>query len=262
MNWYTQFSSSTRSGSNRGSVVTEFAIVLPLLLVFFVGISGLGQLLNHVTWISQTTYAAAMFAADIPAQAGPAKVETETERLASLQSRGQVTGDWSPPVYFEGQITGKPIVSVTVPTAHVSPFLRTFFTTDVSVSVAAPYLVPNQTAFAGFNDFGNPPGAGCVGFQCNPPSPPYNPPKKILEVTRYDGAYGGLGDFQLKDDGAQALVDDFAAGLEGGASFEELMEKYGESEYFSNPDVVSAINTLGSIDSKLSTGSTGSALAD
>ena len=170
---------SSKQANNDGSVLLEFAIVLPLLLVFFLGISGIGQLLGHVTWISQTTYAAAMFAADVPQPDGAAKVELETNRLSTVQNRGQVSGQWDAPVYFNGEFTGKPIVSVSVP-AHVTPLLNSMFGADVGVSVAAPYLVPNQSGFAAYGDYGNPPGTvTCVGAACNPVLP-YNPGIKGL----------------------------------------------------------------------------------
>ncbi|MBN8547769.1 MAG: pilus assembly protein [Deltaproteobacteria bacterium] len=168
----------------KGSVLLEFAIVVPLLVVFFLGISGIGQLLGHVTWISQTTYAAALFAADVPQPDGPAKVQQATERLSEAQNRGQVSGDWNAPVYTVGQITGKPIVSVSVP-ANVSPLVSAMFSSSIGVSVAAPYLVPSQAAFAGFNDFANPSGiVTCYAASCNPIAP-YNP--GIRKITTLPG---------------------------------------------------------------------------
>ena len=250
MNFLNSHSSSGSQANDEGSVLTEFAIVLPLLVVFFLGISGLGQLLGHVTWISQTTYAAAMFAADVPQADGAARVEIETARLKEAQSRGQVAGTWDAPVYFNGGITGKPIVSVSVP-AHVSPFMRTFFATEVGVSVAAPYLVPNQAAFAGFGDFGNPQGAGCSGASCNPIDPPYIPGIKELDVRGAD--IEGFPPVAGLSEGADNFINDFQEALKSGSSYEDLMEKFGESEYMYIPEVGETIKNLAPKDGKSAT---------
>lgn len=242
MNCDKSFGSSVRKIGEAGSVITEFAIVLPLLVVFFLGISGMGQLLGHVTWISQTTYAAALFAADVPQSDGAAKVQSETARLKGIQARGQVTGTWDAPIYFNGAITGKPIVSVSVP-AHVSPFMRTFFATDVGVSVAAPYLVPNQATFAGLGDYGNATGAGCVGVACNPVIPPYNPGTKELEIRKLTGE-GFAPVSSLKDPASEAIAKSFSDALNGGSNYSDLLSKYSDAGLLTDPELVNYINGL------------------
>jgi len=213
----TPYTGLNHAAGDRGSVLTEFVIVVPLLLVFFLGITGVGQLVGNVTWISQTTYAGARLGADLPHADGPGRVATETGRLKELQYRGQIAnqqGNWTVVTsYSTGAVTGKPIVNVSVD-ARISPLAKAFLPMDIGVSVAAPYLVPNQSLFAGLNDFANPAGVpgvqACATLACNTVAPYVPLPAPVAVVNT---AGDGSSDPDFDPDYIATIYNDFVAAL-------------------------------------------------
>lgn len=172
-------SNKSLSENQLGGVLTEFVIVIPMLIVFFLCLVGTGQLLGHLTWVSQASYIGAVAGASTSQITAPDTIEAKLEQLRDLQNRGQVPAGQSwdvNPTFYNGAITGKPIVTVDV-SADVTSISHAIVPMNLGVGVAAPYLVPNPEQFAGLNNFGNPPGVqgcplgGCVGGGSGPTNP-------------------------------------------------------------------------------------------
>lgn len=163
----------------QGSVTSEFAIVLPLLVVFFLGVAGVGQLLGHSTWLAQATFTGAMAGTALPVDTGPVSIEANITTLKDLQSRGQIKGGdaWDVQTNYYTAPSGKPYLIVRA-SAQVSPITKAIIPMNLGVSVAAPYLVPDANLFANLGTFQNPPAPqGCSGTDCVKPAP-YNPKEK------------------------------------------------------------------------------------
>lgn len=208
--------------AEQGSVISEFAILVPMLLVFFLGLIGVGQLLGHLTWVSQTTYAGALLGADIPQNEGPTKILTQSMRLKALQDRGQISSQAADfavnTVYTNGSVTGKPIINVSIGARNVSAIAKAVLPMNLDVSVAAPYLVPNQSLFSTYSDFSNPPGVtGCTGIGCGGATGTGPVKVKALEFypetfadSQSDGKYfvdkAAAGEKVVADSGSGGLV--------------------------------------------------------
>jgi hypothetical protein len=229
-----RFSALNQNKSKQsGSVLTEFAILVPMLVVFFLGLVGIGQLLGQVTWIAQTAYSGAVFAADTPREEGPAKVRAETAKLKALQYRGQINptspnGGWTVQTnYSSGALTGQPIITVNV-NAHISPIVRSIMQTDIGASAVMPLLVPGMDQFAGMYSFANPTSlTGCPIDGCvtktnydTPKDPKLAVDDPVKDQDKYTENFvqevvKSLEDASLQNDPESALKD--------------VIEKYSES---------------------------------
>lgn len=150
-------------------MLTEFVVIIPMLIVFFFGILGSGQLIGNLTWISQASYIGAVSGSGMAQTTAADAIRTNLERLRSLQSHGQVDAgaNWNvTPAIFAGPVTQKPVIRVDV-NANINRLSQAITSSGLGVGVVAPYLVPNVSQFAGLNSFANPAGVGgCSGASC------------------------------------------------------------------------------------------------
>ncbi len=202
-----------------GGVLTEFVIVIPMLLVFFVGIMSAGQMLGQLSWLSQATYIGAVSGTSSATTNVQDTIKNNIERLRDLQSLRQVDTDSTWQVHStisNGTFSGKPIVTVDV-TAHVSPLMQSFIPTNLGASAAAAYLVPNPAQFASLNNFANPSGlSGCPIGGC---PAAVNPPPKW-----YFGGYSANSNTDYLD----YLMSEGKLDKEGALKTLDLLSKYNE----------------------------------
>ena len=163
-----------KAQSPNGSVLTEFAVVLPMLLFLTTGLLALGQLLGQLSWISQASYISTMSGADDTTTDGPASIRAKADLIKSYQLKDQVNGSWNvEPSYSAGPLTGRPILTVKID-ANISPLMKTIFPMDLEVYSASALLLTSSNAT--YTTFGNPSGLpSCPQSGC-PVIPPKSPP--------------------------------------------------------------------------------------
>ena len=82
-------------GSARGSVLTEMVVVLPLCLLFMIGMLEVGRLLAQYSWVQQTTYNAAILGSGLTTTDVVASPEVVANSL--FNKLNQAKGNMSQP---------------------------------------------------------------------------------------------------------------------------------------------------------------------
>jgi|GEM_PF-5108080 len=80
--------------NNLGAVMSEFVIIVPLLVIFLTGILEFGRTLNQVAWLSQTSYEAARVGGNSAAPQGQAAMTRVANLYYDLLGR-ELEGDSS-----------------------------------------------------------------------------------------------------------------------------------------------------------------------
>jgi len=106
-------SSTIRRANSRcsGAALSEFAIVLPLLVIFLTGLLELGRTINQMAWLSQTSYEAARAAGNTAGPQGQVAVQNVGNLYYSLFAK-DLEGD---PTNLQGEyLPAKRMVRVTL----------------------------------------------------------------------------------------------------------------------------------------------------
>ena len=138
-----------RAGAERGAALVEFALSLPLILLFLAGIYDLGRVQSQMNTVSQIAYQVAVIGATNPRITGDITMEQQGAKILSLVDREtsyfNATPTLAPPPegfttrYF--QESGRWFVTATV-RGNLNSYFRWIFPPlfSISVSVTAPYL--------------------------------------------------------------------------------------------------------------------------
>lgn len=135
-------SPSIKVNSDRGAVLAEAAIAIPFLIVVMSGLLGAGRLLSQLTWLNQTLYHAALLGSQNVAGSGEQKMVRRALNLCEFQDAALISDCGLAGTYVLGG-SANPHVEVTL-NAAVRPLKANLpVKIDLSLRVAAPYLVPN-----------------------------------------------------------------------------------------------------------------------
>ena len=156
----------TEPGGQKAVSIVEFVVVLPLLVLFFIGIFELGRKLGQINWLSQTTFNAAYVGAGAPG--GEVSRVEDTKKLAaelffaSRYGEFKSAPDFTPTfvVSFDDQ---KDYVAVQFQ-GDLRPLLSAVFGLNVQVASYLPYLGPGEIKYSG--EFENP-----ATHYCSQPPP-------------------------------------------------------------------------------------------
>lgn len=142
-----------------GASIVEFALFIPILILFFLGLVELGRLLSQITWVGQTAYQAVMIGGETSDVIGAAVMAKRVEELSELQD-SQLTDQLNfidPPVYDEENQT----VSVRLG-GEVNQLLNAPIDLGLNISVVGPTLTSSNPPPEGLDEPSNP---SCV-FYC------------------------------------------------------------------------------------------------
>lgn len=155
---------------DKGGVLIEMSVVLPLCLLFLLGILELGRVLAQYSWVQQTTYNAALLGSGLTStniEAAP--VTTAGNLFAHLNaSKGALTEPGISASYNEGSVIGvNDTVSITIQSDL--NLLTNFFPIKLNNTTTAPSVTvfyPPQI----LTEFGNGNGEfyDCDGNLCAP----------------------------------------------------------------------------------------------
>ncbi|RMG42208.1 MAG: hypothetical protein D6719_06990 [Candidatus Dadabacteria bacterium] len=70
-----------------GGAILEFLVVLPILLLFFIGLTELGRLFSSYVWVSQNTYLATLTGTEMHEDVGPEASRNTYEKLYQVQNK-------------------------------------------------------------------------------------------------------------------------------------------------------------------------------
>ena len=153
-----------------GAVLVEFALVIPVMFLFLSGVLEFGNYLAQTSWLAQTAYNSAMKGAETP-DLGTARSDEVKERFnklwAFVNARSVVKGHVEAMNQVDIDSNGiNDLVRVRI-TGSILPLLPQIFPfkLPISVEVAAPILLLQNTNFGLTNNFQNPSSSSM--YRCN-----------------------------------------------------------------------------------------------
>ncbi len=153
------------ASSSHGGVIVECLLVLPLLLLIFGGILGLGRAYAQLTWVSNSSYEVALSGAGNPEGAmGESAAAARNTLLGQLPYYKLVAApSIGSPLY--NQFPSEPLLNNTVLVRLNAelPLLFTRWVTNFQVDTVLPILVLGQGNSGDLTRFQN---ASCL-YDCN-----------------------------------------------------------------------------------------------
>ncbi|WKZ57046.1 MAG: pilus assembly protein [Bdellovibrionota bacterium] len=157
----------TKSKSHcHGAALVEFAIVLPLLILFIQILMHIGWAFTQLTWVSQTTYHVAMVGSENPVNGGQGPMLGRKDFLEQIQNRW-MHGPLGDAIEYDEENS-----TVAVTLNGQVPAILWAFTQGMGVRVTAPVLVAGDGEVGDLNRFVNPdPFYDCEGNECEGSGP-------------------------------------------------------------------------------------------
>jgi len=172
-----------------GASIVEFMIILPLLLLLFIGLFEVGRMMAQVETLSQGLCSAALFGAGLPGTTAERKDLTEKMAYRLFDSSVKKEFDQNPPVTptFEAQfdsITNSVRLSFQ---GVLRVILPAFFSREMTRQCIVPELGPGALEYS--ENFTNPSPPFCSlderTVPCPPTDPGNPPPTPIILCTTH-----------------------------------------------------------------------------
>ncbi len=165
------FAEKTRKNSERGAALAEFAVVLPLILIFLTGITELNQVFDRISGQSRITYEAVLTSG----QVDPDIVTDAVQYTYDMMNKGYADH------LAQSELVGNPEFDLPNQTVKIStraqliPFLPKIIPLNFNISYIGPQLrslAQSTTDLESFSNDGIGPFYDCHG---NPTSNPLEP---------------------------------------------------------------------------------------
>jgi len=186
----------SREKTQAGAALVEFAIVVPLVVIFLTGLLVAGRTIQTIPWVMQTCYEAMRLGADTFAGQRETK-ERFNLLFANHVQRGEIDPQYGlePNVeYYE--VNGDHFVRVST-TANVKPLGHTTgLVVPLNLYVVGPHLARSEPALGDLDDFPGPNDcleAVCQGGMATPPRLPF----VLGGGSDKPGSTGGPADFEV-----------------------------------------------------------------
>ncbi|MBN8547766.1 MAG: pilus assembly protein [Deltaproteobacteria bacterium] len=144
----------------RGGVITECVLVIPVMLVLFTGLTELGRTFSQINWVANISYEVAMVGASVSETAGGALAMDGRYAQLSAIPYYKVTlpSDPTSKVYNQTDlhVSGQPPRSVEVAIHATLPTLLSHVSPTFDVRATAPILVLSNVLPGGLSTFSNP----------------------------------------------------------------------------------------------------------
>lgn len=153
-----------RKRSIYGGVLIEFALSIPLLAVFLVGIISSGRLFQQVATVGQAAFLGAQFGTQITNQSDLAQVPFQVERILNLQVKKPIIplqfqcsdnmGRCNNGIFWNPSTTGEDAKTLRVKVNGVMEIL--YNSIDINLEVVAPILLIDQSGITNLNELDTP----------------------------------------------------------------------------------------------------------
>jgi len=155
---------ATSYKAQKGSVLVEFTLVLPLLLILFVGILELGRALNETSWLIQASYQSAKLGSESPRSYGEQAMSSRGLLMSQLQNKFVDTDSINiTPEYLDDDLVS---TSISGKLNVLTPYLPI----NLSVRIVGPYLLRSAGSVDNLGVFSNPPSENpCLFVTCAVP---------------------------------------------------------------------------------------------
>jgi len=149
---------ATSSKAQKGSVLVEFTLVLPLLFILLIGTLELGRSLNEASWLVQASYQSAKLGSESPSTVGIPAMKFRAERMESLQNKFLHSIEIEP-AYNEAE--GLVSTKITGTLNSLVPY----FPIRISMASVGPHLLRTWGTAGDLGQFQNPAGDSvqCTG---------------------------------------------------------------------------------------------------
>lgn len=149
--------------SNQGNALIEFLIVLPVIILFLVGIFETGRLLTQVSMVANSSYEAVMVGSEIRGEGTELAMDDRAFFLYDLQNEQYLN-----PTITSSFDSDNDTVTVEIST-DLRPLLN-FIPLHVKTVTTGPMLVLDSNINEDYNAFANPPPCGYI-CAAPPPAP-------------------------------------------------------------------------------------------
>lgn len=164
-----------------GAALVEFAIVLPLLILFIQILMHIGWAFTQLTWVSQTAFHVAMIGSENPVNAGQGQMLARKDLLDTLQRRW-MSGPLEDNLTYPNAGADR---TVSVQLQGEVPAILWPISQALNVRLVSPVLVAGDGDVGNLNQFANPDDRyDCEGNVCTGGCP-MGPCDPIIKSTNF-----------------------------------------------------------------------------